>query len=234
MDYASDNEAGITNTYDLQYNWGPSDYDVRHTLSSSWIYELPWARQPVLWRLAAGRHPLLARWPAADRHPDAGCHVYGYRQPPEPDLRRQAGQSDNRSLVRHLVLRRHHRADRHVWRYKAGLDPRARLGQHRRLADQEHPVRAHRDRVPHRGVQPAESPAVREPEHHDRQCLGRRDLGDAVEPVLLAVRHHGAADTAGGESEVLIAGPLVRWSAGSALVRLGRSDLRFGFLGPTD
>ena len=44
MDYASDNEAGITNTYDLQYNWGPSDYDVRHTLSSSWIYELPWAR----------------------------------------------------------------------------------------------------------------------------------------------------------------------------------------------
>ena len=32
MDYASDNEAGITNTYDLQYNWGPSDYDVRHTL----------------------------------------------------------------------------------------------------------------------------------------------------------------------------------------------------------
>jgi hypothetical protein len=44
MDYASDNEAGITNTYDLDYNWGPSDYDVRHTLSSSWIYELPWAR----------------------------------------------------------------------------------------------------------------------------------------------------------------------------------------------
>jgi hypothetical protein len=47
MDYASDNEAGITNTYDLQYNWGPSDYDVRHTLSSSWIYELPWARNQL-------------------------------------------------------------------------------------------------------------------------------------------------------------------------------------------
>jgi hypothetical protein len=44
MDYASDNEAGITNNLDLEYNWGPSDYDVRHTLSSSWIYELPWAR----------------------------------------------------------------------------------------------------------------------------------------------------------------------------------------------
>ena len=44
MDYASDNESGITNTYDLQYNWGPSDYDVRHTFASSWIYEIPWAR----------------------------------------------------------------------------------------------------------------------------------------------------------------------------------------------
>jgi hypothetical protein len=44
MDYASDNEAGITNTYDLQYNWGPSDYDVRHTFASSWVYEVPWAR----------------------------------------------------------------------------------------------------------------------------------------------------------------------------------------------
>ncbi len=54
MDYASDNESGITNTYDLQYNWGPSDYDVRHTLSSSWIYEIPWARTALYggWQLS--------------------------------------------------------------------------------------------------------------------------------------------------------------------------------------
>jgi Carboxypeptidase regulatory-like domain len=54
MDYASDNEAGITNTYDLQYNWGLSDYDVRHTFSSSWIYELPWAQQAMYggWQLS--------------------------------------------------------------------------------------------------------------------------------------------------------------------------------------
>jgi Carboxypeptidase regulatory-like domain/TonB dependent receptor len=44
-DYASDNEAGITNNYDLAYSWGQADYDVRHTVSSSWIYELPWARE---------------------------------------------------------------------------------------------------------------------------------------------------------------------------------------------
>ena len=54
MDYASDNEAGITNTYDLDYNWGPSDYDVRHTLSGSVIYELPWAREKLYggWQLS--------------------------------------------------------------------------------------------------------------------------------------------------------------------------------------
>jgi len=53
MDYASDNEAGITNTYDLAYNWGPSDYDVRSTFSSSWVYEIPWARNTLYggWQL---------------------------------------------------------------------------------------------------------------------------------------------------------------------------------------
>ena len=200
MDYASDNEAGITNTYDLQYNWGPSDYDVRHTFSSSWIYELPWARDQFYGGWQLGRHPLLARWPAADRHPDAGCQRL--RVPATARTRSAtASWTTRRSIAGSTpsCFVAHHRADRHVWRYPARLDPRARLVQHRRLADQEHPVRAHRDRVPRRGVQPAESPAVREPEHHDRQCLGRHNLGDAVEPVLLAVRHHGAADTAGGE-----------------------------------
>ena len=46
-DFASDNESGITNAYDLNYNYGPSDYDVRHTLSSSWVYELPLARDKI-------------------------------------------------------------------------------------------------------------------------------------------------------------------------------------------
>jgi hypothetical protein len=47
IDFASDNESGITNNYDLAYNRGPSDYDVRHTLSSSWIYEVPWAHNAL-------------------------------------------------------------------------------------------------------------------------------------------------------------------------------------------
>jgi hypothetical protein len=54
MDFASDNESGITNTYDLQYNRGPSDYDVTHTFSSSWVYEVPWAKNKLYggWQLS--------------------------------------------------------------------------------------------------------------------------------------------------------------------------------------
>jgi hypothetical protein len=46
IDLNSDNDGTVTltNVYDPQYNRGPSDYDVKHTLSSSIIYELPWGR----------------------------------------------------------------------------------------------------------------------------------------------------------------------------------------------
>jgi hypothetical protein len=46
IDLNSDNDGGVTltNVYDPQYNRGPSDYDVTHTLSSSVIYELPFGR----------------------------------------------------------------------------------------------------------------------------------------------------------------------------------------------
>jgi hypothetical protein len=47
MDITSDNDGTVTltNVYDPGYNRGPSDYDITHTFSSSFIYELPWARQ---------------------------------------------------------------------------------------------------------------------------------------------------------------------------------------------
>ncbi len=46
IDLNSDNDGGVTltNVFDPQYNRGPADYDVTHTLSSSWVYELPLAR----------------------------------------------------------------------------------------------------------------------------------------------------------------------------------------------
>jgi hypothetical protein len=47
IDLNSDNDGGVTltNIFNPEYNRGPSDYDVRHTFSSTWIYELPWAAQ---------------------------------------------------------------------------------------------------------------------------------------------------------------------------------------------
>ncbi len=44
IDFASDNEAGITNNYSLSYNRGPSDYDIRHTFVTNLIYALPFAK----------------------------------------------------------------------------------------------------------------------------------------------------------------------------------------------
>jgi len=49
IDLNSDNDGLVTLTdiFNPEYNRGPSDYDVRHTFSSNWIYELPWA--PAEW-----------------------------------------------------------------------------------------------------------------------------------------------------------------------------------------
>ena len=56
IDLNSDNDGTVTltNVYDPQYNRGPADYDITHTLSSSWVYELPWARQKYYggWQLS--------------------------------------------------------------------------------------------------------------------------------------------------------------------------------------
>ncbi len=47
IDLNSDNDGTVTLTdiFHPEYNRGPADYDVRHTFSSNWIYELPWAAQ---------------------------------------------------------------------------------------------------------------------------------------------------------------------------------------------
>jgi len=49
IDLNSDNDGNVTltNVYNPPYNRGPSDYDITHTFSSSWIYELPWAREKL-------------------------------------------------------------------------------------------------------------------------------------------------------------------------------------------
>jgi hypothetical protein len=55
IDLNSDNDGlvTLTNVYDPQYNRGPADYDITHTFTSSWIYELPIAKNKVYggWQL---------------------------------------------------------------------------------------------------------------------------------------------------------------------------------------
>jgi Carboxypeptidase regulatory-like domain len=48
-DYASDNDGTVTltNVFDREYDWGPAQYDVTHTFSSNWIYELPFANDKL-------------------------------------------------------------------------------------------------------------------------------------------------------------------------------------------
>ena len=48
MDLASDNEANVVNVYDLNYNRGPSDYDIKHTFVSNFIYALPFGKNHKL------------------------------------------------------------------------------------------------------------------------------------------------------------------------------------------
>jgi hypothetical protein len=49
LDLSSDNDGTVTltNIFDPEYNHGPADYDVKHTFVTSWVYELPWARNKV-------------------------------------------------------------------------------------------------------------------------------------------------------------------------------------------
>ena len=56
IDLNSDNDGGVTltNIFDPEYNRGPAQYDVRHTFSSNWIYELPWGAKRAwgAWQLS--------------------------------------------------------------------------------------------------------------------------------------------------------------------------------------
>lgn len=44
MDIASDAESGTLNAYDFNQDRGPANFDIAHSWTSSWIYELPFAR----------------------------------------------------------------------------------------------------------------------------------------------------------------------------------------------
>ena len=150
IDLTSDNDGTVTltNIFDPEYNRGPADYDVRHTFSSNWIYELPWAAQKAWggWQVsgiiyAAQRppdHDHAVAEHAVDRH---------HEQPAEHHLRSGAEQPDDRPVVQHRLLpagRRHHR---HVRQHGPQHRPRTGTVQHRCVDDQEHEDRSCRSEL---------------------------------------------------------------------------------------
>ncbi len=206
LDLSSDNDGTVTltNIFDPQYNHGPADYDIKHTFVTSWIYELPWARNKAVRRVADQRHRLLPHRPAADRDADAERPVHGHRQPAEPDLRRLALRPDHRQVdsTRPASRRRRTRrrptatraaascADRASSNIDASLIKNTRFGH----VNTEFRLEA---------FNVFNHPQFAQPEHHARQRAVRHHLGDAVQPVLLAVRHDRAQRAARVQGDVL-------------------------------
>ena len=134
IDLNSDNDGTVTltNIFDPEYNRGPADYDVTHTFSSNWIYELPWAAQRA--GGAAGRSAASSTCARASRctiTQSQSMQSTGHRQPAEPHLRRRSQQPDDRQVVRHGVLPAADRHHRHLRRHRPRHRARSRPVQHR-------------------------------------------------------------------------------------------------------
>ena len=216
MDFASDNEAGITNNYDLGYNWGHADYDVRHTFSSSWIYELPWARERLYggWQvngilyLRSGLPFTViqaqnVRSTGTGNRPNQIC----------------SGELSNPTVEKWFdtsCFCRAGRHDGHLRRHATQLDARAGPVQHRRIAHQEHADRTIHDRDSglRRSIfSTTRSSPIPARQHRRRARPGR--YGDADECFVLALRHDRAAGADRREGAVLSPTGLSGWRLGA-------------------
>ena len=73
IDLVSNNDGPIfTNIFDPGYDRGPADYDVKHTLVASFIYELPFARKHGLGGWQVNGIGYYRSGLAADHQPDRG------------------------------------------------------------------------------------------------------------------------------------------------------------------
>ncbi len=92
LDYTSDNDGTVTvlNVYNIAgYNYGPADYDIKHTLSLSGMYEAPLGAAEVVRGMADERHPLLSHRLRVPGHADAGRAVH--RRPATDRTRSETG-----------------------------------------------------------------------------------------------------------------------------------------------
>jgi hypothetical protein len=155
IDLNSDNDGTVTltNVYDPQYNRGPADYDITHTLSSSWIYEIPWAREKLWGGWQFGGILLLRGGLPLTVTQTQGVQSTGTGNRPN---RVCDGKLANPTIDRWFDLdcfKATTESTSHLRRCGSQHHSRTRVVQHRCVADQEHEDRTLRDGVPGRGVQ---------------------------------------------------------------------------------
>ena len=107
IDLNSDNDGlvTLTNVYDPEYNRGPADYDITHTLSSSWVYELPWAREKLYGGWQFGGIMLLRGGLPLTVTQTQGVLSTGTGNRPNRVCDGTARQPDHRQVVRSQLLR---------------------------------------------------------------------------------------------------------------------------------
>ena len=208
LDYTSDNDGTVTvlNVYNIAgYNYGPADYDIKHTLSLSGMYEAPWAREKWYggWQMSG-----ILYWRTGFAFPvtqTQGVQSTGTGNRPDTIGDGTLERPHHRQVVQHRRLHapRGHHGD--LWQHRAQHAARARALQHRHVAHQVHEDRPHDPRAAVRGVQRPQPPAVQLPaELHDRQRRRGHDHLDADQPGLLDLRHDGAQHPVRGEADVLM------------------------------
>ncbi len=201
IDLNSDNDGDVTltNVYDPQYNRGPSDYDITHTFTSSVIYEIPWATDKLYggWQLSGimlvrGGLPLTVT-------ATQGVQSTGTGNRPNRICDGNISRPDDRSggSIRPASCRRPTSpepmatAGRGIIRGPGSFNIDASLIKNTRFGRVD-------DRDSHRGVQLAQSSAVRQPEHDDGQRL-LRDVSRRccrARPVRSAERSNGRSSSA--------------------------------------
>ena len=193
----------VTNVRDLEYNYGPSDYDITHTFSSTWIYEIPWARKDWYggW-MVTGLLLLRGGLPLTITQTQ-GLQSNGTGNRPN---RLCSGEADDQTIDHWFdpacfasptdITGTYGDSGRGIIRGPGSFNIDMSLIKN---TQDRQPA----DRGAARGVQRPQPPAVRQPEHDVRQRGVRHHHLDADEPVLLAVRHRRAPDPARREGAVL-------------------------------
>ena len=206
IDLVSDNDGCVTltNVYDPGYNRGPADYDVTHTLSASWIYELPFGRQSRLggWQLngivywRTGLPFTVIQTPA--------MLSTGVAQQARPDRRRSgrwtlassSGSTPRRSSRTADATGTFGSAGRNILRGPGQFNVDLSLVKATRFGRVQSELRIEAFNL-------LQSPAVRPAHAQLGNAPVRNDHQHALESRLRDVRHHRAPDPARAEAPLL-------------------------------